>query len=62
MFIIFFSQQTTANDLETTLSNIVTQTAYMKKHIVEMNESRAVMETLTVKIRGEIQTAEYVFE
>jgi len=32
----------------------------MKKHIVEMDESRAMMETLTVKIRGEIQTAEYV--
>jgi hypothetical protein len=30
----------------------------MKKHIVEMDESRAMMETLTVKIRGEIQTAE----
>jgi len=34
----------------------------MKKHIVEMDESRAMMETLTVKIRGEIQTAEYVIE
>jgi hypothetical protein len=31
----------------------------MKKHIVEMNEARTVMETLTVKIRNEIQTAEY---
>jgi hypothetical protein len=30
----------------------------MKKHIVEMDESRSMMETLTVKIRGEIQTAE----
>ncbi len=34
----------------------------MKKHIVEMDESRAMMETLTVKIRGEIQIAEYVIE
>jgi hypothetical protein len=32
----------------------------MKKHIEEMSESRAMMETLTIKIRGEIQTAEYV--
>jgi hypothetical protein len=30
----------------------------MKKHIIEMNESRAMMETLTTKIRGEIQIAE----
>jgi hypothetical protein len=41
---------------------MITQTAYMKKHIVEMDESRAMMETLTVKIRGEIQIAEYVIE
>ncbi len=34
----------------------------MKKHVVEMNESRAMMETLTAKIRGEIQTAEYVMK
>jgi hypothetical protein len=32
----------------------------MKKHIVEMDEARAMMETLTVKIRNEIQAAEYV--
>lgn len=32
----------------------------MKKHLVEMDESRAMMETLTAKIRTEIQTAEYV--
>ena len=34
------------------------QTTYMTKHIIEMNESRAMMETLTLKIRGEIQNAE----
>jgi hypothetical protein len=34
----------------------------MKKHIVEMDESRAMMETLTTKIRGEIQTAEYAMK
>ncbi|CAF3685099.1 unnamed protein product [Rotaria sp. Silwood1] len=49
---------TTAHDLKTTLNHIITQTNYMKKHIVEMDESRSMMETLTVKIRGEIQTAE----
>ena len=32
----------------------------MKKHIEEMAESRAMMEILTIKIRGEIQAAEYV--
>ena len=41
---------------------MTSQTAYMKKHIVEMDESRAMMETLTVKIRGEIQKAEYEFK
>ena len=30
----------------------------MTKHIIEMNESRMMMETLTMKIRGEIQHAE----
>ena len=30
----------------------------MKKHIVEMDESRVMMETLTVKIRAEAETAE----
>ena len=30
----------------------------MKKHIQEMTESRGMMETLTAKIRKEIQTAE----
>ncbi|CAF2707819.1 unnamed protein product [Rotaria sp. Silwood2] len=50
--------KTTAHDLEATFNHITTQTNYMKKHIVEMDESRAMMETLTVKIRGEIQTAE----
>ena len=34
----------------------------MKKHIIEMNESRQMMETLTVKIRGEILTAESVID
>jgi hypothetical protein len=34
----------------------------MKKHIAELDEARAMMETLTVKIRGEIQAAEYVIE
>lgn len=34
------------------------QTSYMTKHIIEMNESRMMMETLTLKIRGEIQHAE----
>ncbi len=51
--------QTIALDLETQLNRIITETNYMKKHIVEMNEARTVMETLTVKIRNEIQTAEY---
>ncbi|CAF1263266.1 unnamed protein product [Rotaria magnacalcarata] len=49
---------TTANELDTSLSHILTQTAYMRKHLIEMDESRAMMETLTTKIRGEIQTAE----
>lgn len=30
----------------------------MKKHIQEMTESRSMMETLTAKIRKEIQAAE----
>ncbi|CAF4740768.1 unnamed protein product, partial [Rotaria socialis] len=49
---------TTVNELDTTLNDILTQTAYMRKHLIEMDESRAMMETLTTKIRGEIQTAE----
>ncbi|CAF3902426.1 unnamed protein product [Adineta steineri] len=48
----------TANDLGTKLDHITTQTAYLKKRIEEMTESRIMMETLTIKIRGEIQTAE----
>ncbi|CAF4190112.1 unnamed protein product [Rotaria sp. Silwood2] len=55
---ISMMEATTAHDLEATFNHITTQTNYMKKHIVEMDESRAMMETLTVKIRGEIQTAE----
>ena len=42
------------------MNRITTETAYMKKHIVEMDEARAAMETLTGKIRHEIQAAEYV--
>ncbi len=42
------------------MNRIMTETAYMKKHIVEMDEARAMMEILTVKIRNEIQAAEYV--
>jgi hypothetical protein len=55
---ILFIRQTTSNGLDSTVNHMTTQTIYMKKHIIEMNESRLMMETLTVKIRGEIQTAE----
>lgn len=49
---------TTAADLESKVQHMTSQTSYMTKHIIEMNESRMMMETLTMKIRGEIQHAE----
>ncbi|CAF0745840.1 unnamed protein product [Adineta ricciae] len=52
------STSTTANDLGSKLEHILTRSAYMKKHIQEMSESRGAMEVLTAKIRVEIQAAE----
>lgn len=52
------SASSTATDLESRWNHITTETAYMNKHIREMTESRTMMETLTTKIRGEIQAAE----
>ncbi|UJR14680.1 hypothetical protein I4U23_001673 [Adineta vaga] len=52
------STSTVAIDLGSKLEHIVSRSAYMKKHIEEMSESRAAMEVLTAKIRVEIHAAE----